>query len=708
MTSRLVQVTNVSNSVLKEQLRSLFAFLGRIEEIHVYPESETLASTVSAKVGYIKFERSESAQAALNLTSTIFLDRPIIVNLVKPSSSSSSAKIPDETDALKYCPSNYGNVNLIPGGTSWPHTIINRIVNLPGTGSNQSTSYIETVDPNLASRSLPPYPPLPGSMDQAKAEIIRRTVFVSNLDPRVSFDNLHDLFSQIGEIRYIRMTKSINDVEYENLGLESVVIPENVNPENDSVGAYIEFLEQPSIVKALCLNGLLFGQRHIKVNHATTSIIVPATNNEQIFIEDIKKAKKSSSSSSHKDSHRQTSSSRNASEKHKSSKSHKSRHGSASGSSEAEEEEEEEEESQNESESSESERSVSQSPPRKQRRSSRSRSESKSKTSSSRRSPAKSSKSSTKDREREREKEKEREREREKEREREREKEKEKIKKNYYSMLKEMKNLHRHSSWTETKKLIENDPRYKAVESSSKREDYFRDHCKYLDSKSSHNGESSKSHKHKDKDKERDESKDKSKVESSKSSSSSSKKESRKSDKDKETSKSSRDEPSKRSHSSGKSSKHSKEKSSSSRHHRSPSSKDKKSKDDVKSSHKESSSSRSHHHSSSHKSSSSSKTSAMPSSKARDYDQEERENETLMEVTESELNIENGTKKETNGNKKLDENNENENIDKKEGKAEGESSEDDDESSGSEESESGDDGSGDDNDKNNKMDTEDY
>ena len=86
--------------------------------------------------------------------------------------------------------------------------------------------------------------------------------------------------------------------------------------------------------------------------------------------------------------------------------------------------------------------------------------------------------------------------------------EKEKMKKNFVSMLKELKSLHRHSSWSETKKLLENDPRFKAIESSSRREDYFRDHCKQLDEKSGHNGDSSKGHKenrdkHKDKDKEK-------------------------------------------------------------------------------------------------------------------------------------------------------------------------------------------------------------
>ena len=46
MTARLVQVTNVSTSVTKEQLKSLFSHLGRIEDVQLYPESETLIATL--------------------------------------------------------------------------------------------------------------------------------------------------------------------------------------------------------------------------------------------------------------------------------------------------------------------------------------------------------------------------------------------------------------------------------------------------------------------------------------------------------------------------------------------------------------------------------------------------------------------------------------------------------------------------------------
>jgi hypothetical protein len=90
---RLIQVTNVSSSAAKDQLKTFFTNLGRIEDLQLYPESEAVASTVGAKVGYIKFERNDIAQAALNLTNTVFLDRAIICSFVRYGSSSSSANL---------------------------------------------------------------------------------------------------------------------------------------------------------------------------------------------------------------------------------------------------------------------------------------------------------------------------------------------------------------------------------------------------------------------------------------------------------------------------------------------------------------------------------------------------------------------------------------------------------------------------------------
>jgi len=54
--------------------------------------------------------------------------------------------------------------------------------------------------------------------------------------------------------------------------------------------------------------------------------------------------------------------------------------------------------------------------------------------------------------------------------------------------LKETPDIDRHSRWSETKKRIDSDPRYKAVDSSSRREDWFRDYIKNINDDSDDEG----------------------------------------------------------------------------------------------------------------------------------------------------------------------------------------------------------------------------
>lgn len=49
------------------------------------------------------------------------------------------------------------------------------------------------------------------------------------------------------------------------------------------------------------------------------------------------------------------------------------------------------------------------------------------------------------------------------------------LKKEYFTLLKEL-NVTRNSSWSETKRAGEHDSRYKSIESSSRREDWFREY----------------------------------------------------------------------------------------------------------------------------------------------------------------------------------------------------------------------------------------
>ncbi|VDN13596.1 unnamed protein product [Dibothriocephalus latus] len=69
-------------------------------------------------------------------------------------------------------------------------------------------------------------------------------------------------------------------------------------------------------------------------------------------------------------------------------------------------------------------------------------------------------------------------------REKEKHSQKEKVKSDFISLLKEQK-LSRHSHWSDIKKKIGSDPRYRAVDSSSRREDWFKEYVRKLEEVSS-------------------------------------------------------------------------------------------------------------------------------------------------------------------------------------------------------------------------------
>ncbi|XP_045781405.1 transcription elongation regulator 1-like isoform X2 [Maniola jurtina] len=99
----------------------------------------------------------------------------------------------------------------------------------------------------------------------------------------------------------------------------------------------------------------------------------------------------------------------------------------------------------------------------------------------------------------------------------EKDKKREQAKSDFIALLKD-KGVDRHSRWVDTKKKIDSDARYKAVESSTMREDYFREYCKMVkderkkekDVKEKERDRGSKKDK-KDKDREKDKDKDKDK-----------------------------------------------------------------------------------------------------------------------------------------------------------------------------------------------------
>ena len=54
------------------------------------------------------------------------------------------------------------------------------------------------------------------------------------------------------------------------------------------------------------------------------------------------------------------------------------------------------------------------------------------------------------------------------------------LKEDFHQLLKDTPDIDRHSRWGEVRPKIEHDPRYKAVDSNARREDWFRDYVRNL------------------------------------------------------------------------------------------------------------------------------------------------------------------------------------------------------------------------------------
>merc|ERR1739838_976597 len=158
--SGVVQVTNVSPGASSEQIKTLFTFLGNIEEIELYPKSPDNGNPIT-KMAFIKFSDSGSVLAAQHLTNTVFVDRALICVPYTEDS------IPEESVAMQL-PAN------IP-----PHV-------------TQSSA---SVAPNVTANT-----------DPTKLNEIQRTCYVGNLDSKnVTYDKLMTFFSLRGDVKCVRL-----------------------------------------------------------------------------------------------------------------------------------------------------------------------------------------------------------------------------------------------------------------------------------------------------------------------------------------------------------------------------------------------------------------------------------------------------------------------------------------------------------------------
>ncbi|XP_074021626.1 uncharacterized protein isoform X2 [Numenius arquata] len=244
----VIQVTNLSSAVSSEQMRTLFGFLGDIEELRLYPPDNTPLA-FSSKVCYIKFREASSVGVAQHLTNTVFIDRALIVVPC------AEGKIPDEAKALSLLAPAPTVTSLMPGAGLLPIPTPTPLTTLGVSLGTLGAIPAAALDPNITALGEIPQPPIMGNVDPSKIDEIRRTVYVGNLNSQTTTaDQLLEFFKQVGEVKFVRMA-----------GDET----------QPTRFAFVEFADQNSVPRALAFNGVMFGDRPLKINHSNNAIVKP-------------------------------------------------------------------------------------------------------------------------------------------------------------------------------------------------------------------------------------------------------------------------------------------------------------------------------------------------------------------------------------------------------------------------------------------------
>ncbi|KAE8636189.1 hypothetical protein XENTR_v10002876 [Xenopus tropicalis] len=207
----VIQVTNLSAAVTSDQMRTLFSFLGDIEELRLYPP-DNAPLAFSSKVCYVKYREPSSVGVAQHLTNTVFIDRALIVVPC------AEGKIPEETKALSLLAPAPSLSSLLPGAGLLP---------IPAPT---------------------PTPPIASSL----ASVLRREKVEVPLT--TTAEQLLEFFKQVGDVRFVRMA-----------GDET----------QPTRFAFVEFSDQNSVTRALTFNGVMFGDRPLKINHSNNAIVKP-------------------------------------------------------------------------------------------------------------------------------------------------------------------------------------------------------------------------------------------------------------------------------------------------------------------------------------------------------------------------------------------------------------------------------------------------
>ncbi|CAH1756283.1 10365_t:CDS:2 [Entrophospora sp. SA101] len=206
----VVKVANISSKVSELVLKKIFEHLGEVTSITLYnsPHGDNVQECT------IEFKEVSSAMTALHLTGMELGDRALLVSstLAPP-----SITIPPKP--------------MLPTTLTFP------------TFTTQSLTTIRSANPSIS--------PTVAQFDPAKAEEISRTVYIGNINSSISDPELIQFFSACGPVAYVKMAG---------------------DPAQPTRFAFLEFATFEGAQAAMLMNGVMLGDRPLKVNHSKNAI----------------------------------------------------------------------------------------------------------------------------------------------------------------------------------------------------------------------------------------------------------------------------------------------------------------------------------------------------------------------------------------------------------------------------------------------------
>merc|ERR1711935_389148 len=180
----VIQVNNLAITTKEDDIRHMFGYIGRLDEVQMYPRNVSLMP-VPTKVAFIKYRHRRDAAVALHMTNTILVDKLIQVIPWR------SDEMPAEAIALQ---------SLFPGQ------------NHGGVPFGAAQPKLEQL---LSDNGLPPPPTIPTTVDADIRDQIQRTIHVRGINPQTTTvsDVLEHMQEYAGEVKYVTLAGEGDFVE---------------------------------------------------------------------------------------------------------------------------------------------------------------------------------------------------------------------------------------------------------------------------------------------------------------------------------------------------------------------------------------------------------------------------------------------------------------------------------------------------------------